>query len=74
MGYAAKCQDLAHKRLSLAWARFKGVGSVFVRNPTDSFIIFAMIVLVGTVVLLVFMWVEWRAEHEALARFLIQNP
>lgn len=74
MDYAAKCQDVAHKRLSLAWERFKGAGNIFLRDPSDNFILFAVVVLVGAVVLVVFMWYEWRAEHEALAQFLVQKP
>jgi len=74
MEYAEKCQYYAHKRLSLAWARFRGVGSIFLKDPSNNFILFAAVILVGAVLLVVFMWFEWRAEHEALAQFLVQKP
>ena len=74
MEHAAKYQDYAHKRLSLAWARFRGVGRILLRDPANNFILFAVIILVGAVLLVVFMWFEGRAEHEALAQFLVRKP
>lgn len=74
MEYVEKCQDYAHKRLSLVWERFRSMGEIFLKDSSNNFILFAVIILVGAVLLVVFMWYEWRAEHEALAQFLVQKP
>ncbi len=74
MENAAKYQDFARKRPLLAWARFRAAGSLFLKDPADNFILFAVLVLLGTVLLVAFMWFEWRAEHEVLAQFLVRQP